>query len=142
MSQNYNGYFITSCGRVWSYKSNRFLSISKDKDGYEKVMLGPYGPKIIHRLVAETYLPNPDNFDTVDHVDFNREHNYVNNLRWLSRSENSGRKKNQGCRCIETGEVFNSITAAAKAYGKSREPLSNHLHGRQNTWCGYHWELI
>ena len=142
LEQKYDGYFITSCGRVWSYHSNRFLTLTPDKDGYLRVCLGEnYRLKGIHRLVAETYLDNPENYDTVDHIDFNKENNCVNNLRWLSRSENSKRKQRK-VRCIETGETYSSISEAARHYGKSRECLSNHINGKQNTWLGRHWEVI
>lgn len=47
----------------------------------------------IHRLVAEAYLPNPNNYDTVDHIDFNITNNCVNNLQWMSRHENSRKKE-------------------------------------------------
>lgn len=141
MSQNYNGYFITSCGRVWSYKSNRFLSLYKDAKGYKNVKINNQ-KKFIHRLVAETYLPNPDNFDTVDHIDCNKEHNYVRNLQWLSRSENSKKDKYKKVLCVETGQVYNSIAEAAISINKARSGISNCLYGRANTCGGYHWELI
>ena len=140
--QKYDDYYITSCGRVWSYKSNRFLTICHDRDGYCYVCMGKkYRAIRIHRLVAETYLPNPNNYDTVDHIDFNKDNNCVNNLQWMSRSENS-KKKNYKIKCIETGEVFNTINEAAAAYGKTRRGLSDHLNGKQYTFCSYHWEVI
>ena len=142
ISLEYKGYFITSCGRVWSYKSNRFLTPCKDDDGYLRVCLSidnKHFNKGVHRLVAETYLPNPNNYDTVDHIDFDKTNNCLNNLQWMSRSENSRKKARQGCENIETGQRFKSITEAAKFYGKSRECLSNHLRGKQNTFAGCHW---
>lgn len=43
MEQKYDGYFITSCGRVWSYHRNKFLKTSKDKNGYARLQLGKLG---------------------------------------------------------------------------------------------------
>jgi len=75
-------YAITSCGRVWSYKRNKFLS-SEKVNGYERVTLCKDGKRkhfLIHRLVAEAYIPNPNSYDTVDHINNDKTKNYVNNL--------------------------------------------------------------
>ena len=105
--EEFTGYGITSCGKVWSFKTNKFLKPWRDKDGYLRVRLSN-GIKTnktvgIHKLVALAYVPNPDNLETIDHIDNNKDHNYINNLRWLSRGENSGRSKRKPIRCIETG---------------------------------------
>lgn len=47
--------------------------------------------KQVHRLVAEAFIPNPENFDTVDHIDCNGLNNCVINLRWMSREDNNKR---------------------------------------------------
>ena len=76
-------YSITSCGKVWSYKNKKFLKPLSNGKGYLFVRLcknGKIENKRIHRLVAEAYLPNPNNYDTVDHIDFNTANNCVNNL--------------------------------------------------------------
>ena len=83
-------YAITSCGRVWSYLSNKFLKPTITHDGRRTVMLNDRKWHPIHRLVAEAYIPNPNNLDTVDHI--KRIHDggldCVNNLRWMSKSDN------------------------------------------------------
>lgn len=89
--EEFTGYGITSCGKVWSFKTNRFLTPSRGANGYLYVYLssGMKDKRVrIHRLVALAYIPNPNNLDTVDHIDENKDHNYVNNLRWLSRGDN------------------------------------------------------
>ena len=111
--KGYEGlYAITSCGKVWSYKSKKFLKPGKSKDGYLQVILwknGNYKNKRIHRLVAEAYLPNPNNYDTVDHIDFNKANNCINNLQWMSRNENSGKKRSvRKVYCFENEKIYES----------------------------------
>ena len=82
--EEFEGYGITSCGRVYSFKTNKFLKSAKDKKGYLHVWLADgkgNGKTVrIHRLVALAYIPNPNNLETVDHIDEDKEHNYINNL--------------------------------------------------------------
>ena len=52
----------------------------------------------IHRLVAEAFIPNPDNKPTVDHIDGNRQNNSIDNLRWATYSEQNSRFETFGVR--------------------------------------------
>lgn len=84
-------YGITSCGKVWSYKSQRFLTPCDAGYGYMVVCLrkdGKQTNKRLHRLVAEAYLPNPNGLTDINHKDENKTHNYLNNLEWLNHKEN------------------------------------------------------
>ena len=138
-------YAITSCGKVWSYKSKKFLKPIHNKDGYLLVNLcknGKIKKFFIHRLVALAYIPNPDNLETIDHIDENKEHNYVNNLRWMSRVENKKRSWCKPVRCVETEQVFESSAAAAIEMNLNRENISKVCHGKRKTAGGYHWEFI
>ena len=47
----------------------------------------------VHRLVAEAFIPNPNNLSDVDHIDCNKSNNHVSNLRWVSREENMARNR-------------------------------------------------
>ena len=90
--KNYEGkYAVTSCGQVWSYKSKKFLQ-ARDDHGYAAVGLydkdGKRKSCLIHRLVAEAYLPNPDNLPEVHHIDTNRKNNCINNLQWMNKRDN------------------------------------------------------
>ena len=90
---NYDGYWITEDGFVWSDKSNKFL-IAHEIGGYEYVKLCRQGKqynKLVHRLVAEAYVPNaePWYLDTVNHIDGCRINNDWRNLEWLNRADNS-----------------------------------------------------
>ncbi len=94
--QNYSDYLIYDDGLVFSEKSNIIMKTSKNNFGYERIQLCKNG-KIkafkIHRLVAEHYIPNPENKSDIDHIDGNKLNNNVSNLRWTTRSENNNNYK-------------------------------------------------
>lgn len=88
---DYEGYYITNDGRVWSAKSNIFLSPSTDKYGYKRVSMwidGKQEWELVHRLVAKAFLPNPNNLPIVNHKDENPSNNNVTNLEWVTAKQN------------------------------------------------------
>jgi len=103
---NYPEYSITTDGRVFSHKKpggngkgkvldysyKRELEPRTDRKGYLKVVLEAGTDRSrhtsIHRLVAETYLPNPHNYDTVNHINEDKTDNRVENLEWMSNADN------------------------------------------------------
>lgn len=91
----YNGkYLISTYGRVLSLKRNgipRDTIISPIHDRYLYISLrnGERKKYTVHRLVAMTFLPNPNNLPQIDHIDGNRYNNHVSNLRWVTAMENS-----------------------------------------------------
>ena len=140
-------YGITSCGRVWSYKRKIFLKPCKTKDGYLQVTLYKNGKSkrpYVHRLVLETYCPIENaNILDVDHIDFNRQNNCLNNLRWLPNMKNRGRQQN--CKrvlCIETGVIYESTREAARQTGIAQSSISQCCNGKLKTAAGFHWQYI
>lgn len=68
-----------------------FLSKCKDKHGYYRAYLSKNGKRKnaqIHRLVAEAFIPNPNNYIEVNHKDENPSNNYANNLEWCNHKYN------------------------------------------------------
>ena len=87
----YKDYVIHWDGDVWSRKRKIFLKPSIGTPGYHQVGLvkdGKQHTKMIHRLVALHYIPNPDNLPQVDHRDGNKLNNHVSNLRWVTQMTN------------------------------------------------------
>ncbi|HIT38246.1 MAG TPA: HNH endonuclease [Candidatus Onthousia faecipullorum] len=61
------------------------------KRGYVQILLTKEGKQklyLCHRLVAETFIPNPNNYSEINHIDGNKQNNYVKNLEWCTHSEN------------------------------------------------------
>lgn len=77
------GYQVSNKGRLRNTVTNRVYKGPINVYGYPMFNSIP-----IHRLVAEAFLPNPDNKPFVDHIDTDRANNDVNNLRWVTQEEN------------------------------------------------------
>ena len=147
-------YEVSSFGRVRNKKYNRFLKPLEVGFGYVVVELwnnGQSQSKKIHRLVANAFIPNPHNKPQVNHIDGNKKNNSVDNLEWVTASENmkhaydSGIKKvyhNRTIRIIETGEIFDSIKECAKKINGYECDIIRCLQKNNYTHKGYHFEYV
>ena len=105
----------------------------------------------IHRLVAEAFLPKEPGKDFVNHIDCNRMNNAVDNLEWCTPLENTRHAKEHGrlsegnkkrCKavvCNETGEQFDSISAAGIWCGVGGENITRNINGKVRKAGGYTW---
>jgi len=105
---NYEGlYSITKDGKVWSHNVNRFMktqirTITKDRIKPYKTELvklcknGKYKGFTIHRLLALTYINNPNNYNQLNHKDGNSLNNTVDNLEWCTAKQNMQHAKENG----------------------------------------------
>ena len=88
--KNYENYQISDCGKVRSNFRSKDKSKYKEiklqnNNGYKLVQLNNKDSKLmfrVHRLVAEAFIPNPENKRTVNHKDGDKSNNSVNNLEW------------------------------------------------------------
>lgn len=132
----------------------------KDHKGYRRVNLcknGEQKPFLVHRLVAEAFLPNPDGYPFVNHMDECPSNNCASNLEWCSPKHNANwgtinerKSKNSANKvCVvsvncKTGEkeIFDSITSAyvAVAPGKKGSgSISEAAHGKRKSAYGRYW---
>ena len=75
----FNDYEIDENGNVYSYKSNKYLTPHLDRYGYLYVTINSKHYKV-HRLVAEAFIPNPNKYSVVNHIDGNKTNNFYLNL--------------------------------------------------------------
>jgi len=80
-------YEIYKDGRIFSKKQNRFIKPQPNDMGYLRVFICQKR-LFVHRLVAEKYIPNPQNLPCVNHIDGNHTNNNVSNLEWCTQRYN------------------------------------------------------
>lgn len=163
----YEDYLISNYGKVFNVKRGKFLKLSKGRNEYLRVDLSKNGKSkqfLVHRLVAQAFIPNPLGLDTVDHIG-SKTDNRVCNLRWLTRSENASRffkeqmtqeqrehyKENykKVCEankkpiiCLETNKIYESITQAEKELNIDHRNICRVLKGKIRQTHGLHFKYL
>lgn len=159
--EGYEDYEISNFGRVKSLKYGKekilkqtlilgYFCVSLCKNGKDKIVK-------VHRLVAQAFVPNPNNYPCVNHKNENTIDNRPENLEWctheynlnygtrnerISKSRINNPKISKPIRCIETGIIYPSIKEAQRKLGFDNSGISACLHKRQKTCGGFHWESI
>lgn len=111
----YNNYIIHENGDIESKLSHKILKHTCTRTGYHQVMLydhlGGHKKFLVHRLVAETFIPNPEGLPQVNHKDMNKDNNNADNLEWCDAKYNLRHARSNG-RNIYTKERNSKIRKA------------------------------
>ena len=136
-----------SNGSIGHYKG-KILKGEYDKKGYRRYRLSKNNKtqkKFEHQLVAQAFIPNPNNYSMINHKDEIKDNNHVSNLEWCDSKYNNNygtikqrisEAKKKKIICITDGKRFNSVNEAAEFYGIGRRLISGVLSGSKKTTYG------
>ncbi len=136
ISDNPN-YEISNYGRIRRIKSGLIMK-GGNKKGYKIFVSKSKGiryTKTIHRLVATHFIPNPNNYPHINHIDADKANNNVNNLEWCDNQMNTDHAVNLGripriaVRNKITGEILRSAYELSKLQGWSYSTTKQKLKG-------------
>ena len=153
-----NLYKVSTEGNIKSIRSNKILSLDTSQNGYKRVSL--YKNKtikhyLVHRLVAQAFIPNPDNLPQVNHKDEDKSNNCVSNLEWITHKDNC----NYGTRLERMSKTrskpiiqlslegefireWESASEVAMVLGCCRQNINNCLRGVTKTAFGFKWRYV
>lgn len=158
-----SNYEISNKGEVRNRTTGKILKGRESKSGYLQVSVkmndtGKFTNKYIHRLVAKFFIENPEQKKEVNHIDGNKLNNNVDNLEWVTSSENQLHRQHILNKRITSNrkigmydiytkkllKIFNSVVEAGQFFGKSRVNIDNALKHKYNqkTAYGYVWKYL
>lgn len=135
------------------YKTERLMKLQKTRKGYLRIQLNNDIEKrktfAVHRLVAEAFIPNPDNLPQINHIDENKENNNVNNLEWCDNKYNANygrRNESHKKKIIQKDldgkiiKIWDSIADIERNMNIKSSNISAICKGLRKTAKGYRWE--
>ena len=152
---------VKSLGNGGSNSKEKVLKPAKLKNNYLQVVLSKQGKlkhHLVHRLVAQAFLDNPNNLPEVNHRDEDKTNNCIENLEWCDTKYNInyGTRNKRVCEknkisqkndinkskqvlCVETGKIYPSTRDVARQLGFSQGNISNVCNGIRKTAYKFHW---
>lgn len=153
-----NKYEVNEEGLVRNKETGKILKPRLNPGGYAYVNFIIDGKRknfAVHRIVAEAFIPNPNDYQEVNHKDYNRSNNNVSNLEWVNSSQNKKhayiKEENRIARGKEVAKydlnnnlikIYDTISMAAKDNNCCVGAISNCCLGRSKTSMGYRWKFV
>ena len=133
--EGFPDYLITSHGRVFSLKYGKMRELKSqiNRYGYLSVLFSKNGKqyrKTIHRLVAQAFIPNPENKPEINHIDEDKTNNHVSNLEWMTHKENV----NHGTRNERSGKAISKTNSDGRRKG-TNNPMAKSVIGFKINGC-------
>ena len=148
--EEYPMYSVSTEGRIRKNSNRKILSPTRKPSGYLQINLvtndGRRKKEYVHRLVALTFIDNPNRFPEVNHIDGVRDNNVLSNLEWVTRKENMAKSSWPKKISVykKNGDIvgtFAKIGDACSALGLTDSNVSACLHGKQVTHKGFIFKL-
>lgn len=150
--QDYEGiYQVSNKGRVRSLKfgKTKILSLGRTTSGHMQVKFLKNGTAkniSVHQLVAQTFIPNPNNCDVIHHKDHNQENNMVENLEWMTKQEHDSIHSDDRKIKVyqyrldnELVAIWSSASEASKQLNFNVSHIVDCCNGKRKTHKGYKW---
>ena len=154
-------YEVSNLGNIRNTKTGKVLNPGVSENGYKQVSLkmkesNKFEKRYVHRLVATYWIPNPENKREVNHLNLDRTDNRVENLEWITSSDNQKHKYQNGNYKTSNRQVaqmdmdnniiavYNSVAAAAQAMGATRQGIDKVCKGTygRKTAHGFKWKYL
>lgn len=153
----FEAYEVSRNGNIRNCNTGKVLKPTLNTWGYPSVTLCANGKRKnvpVHRIVAMAFIPNPNGFPEVNHLDENKEHNAVSNLEWATKKANinygtrTARANEKKFKCVAQFSLngtflrlWNSVKEAEQT-GFNHSAISACCHGRRKSHGGFVWRYV